>query len=201
MIDLDYAASQLGAVWRMAWNWPGWADSLDRSVDGVFKSFWAIALTAPLTLLDYFSSRRVIAQFPELRETPLLQAPFAIGFTVEFIGFLLSWAAGLVVLVYVARLAGASARAADLIIGYNWLHVYIGALQAAPLALMSIFGARQTAALLAAPATILTIALLWGLLRRTIGAGIARTISILLLLIFVGVAVSLLIDGIARFFL
>ena len=65
MIRLDYAASQIGAVWKMGWNRPGWEETLDRTVDGVFKSFWAIFLAVPFSFLGFYSARRFAERTPE----------------------------------------------------------------------------------------------------------------------------------------
>lgn len=197
MINFDYAASQMAAVWNMAWNRPGWQDALDRSVDGVFRSFWALALAAPFSLLGYFSLRRAALHIPELRETPLLQAPLPFSLTVEIIGYLVNWGAGLAALILFARALGAGARIADVIIGFNWLHVLIAIAQVIPQAVLGFAGRREIAGLLAIPSVVLVVALIWGYIRRSLGASLARSISILLFLILLGVFMSLLIEGIA----
>lgn len=197
MINFDYAASQMAAVWNMAWNRPGWQDALDRSVDGVFKSFWAAAFAAPFPLLGYFSLRRAALNIPELRDTPLFQAPPAFGLTVEIIGYLVNWGAGLAALILLARALGAGARIADVIIGFNWLHVLTAIAQAIPQAVLGFAGQREIAGILSIPSAVLVIALIWGYIRRSLGASLARSLGILLFLILLSVFTALLIEGLA----
>lgn len=201
MINFDYAASQMAAVWNMAWNRPGWQDALDRSVDGVFRSFWAVALAAPFSFLGYFSLRRAAERIPELRETPLLHTPLPFSLSVEIIGYVVSWGAELAALILLARALGAGARIADVIIGFNWLHVLTAIAQAIPWAVLGFAGQREIAGILSIPSAILVIALIWGYIRRSLGASLAQSIGILLFLILLGVFASLLIEGIASLLL
>lgn len=201
MTGIDYAASQTAATWNMAWNRSGWKDQMDRSVDGVFRSFWAIAFAAPFAFARYLLFREIAAETPDFPESPLLQAPFAFGLTAEMIGYAANWAAGLVTLILFARAINAGERAAELIIGFNWLHVLTELIQLPPLAAFSIAGGRQIGALLAVPATALTVFLLYGYIRRALGAPLAQSIAVLLFLGLLVLVLSVLIDGGARIIL
>lgn len=195
MSNLDYAASQLGAVWNMAWNRPGWRSMLDRSVDGVFKSFWAIVYTAPFPILSYVSFHRAIQQIPNIPDTPLLHAPMAVSLLVEFISYIVNWGAGLTALVMLARALGAGGRVADVIIGFNWLHVFTASIQSAPLIVAGLVGMREFAGLLAILSAILVFAFTWGIIRRSFDASGGRTFSVLALLIVIGVLTNLVVEG------
>jgi hypothetical protein len=201
VIGFDYAASQLAGVWRMAWNRDGWRDLLDRSVDGVFRSFWAAMFAAPFSLLGFFLLRRAADRMPDLPEMPLLQAPLLFGLGVEIIEYLANWGAALAVLILFTRSLGAGARISEVIIGFNWLHVFTAAIQSAPLAALELTGSRQLAGTLANASSVLIFALVWGVIRRSMGAPVAQSIGILVFLLLLGLLVSLLIEEAAGFVL
>lgn len=194
MIDLDYAARQLAGVWKMAWNRPNWTTSLDRSVDGVFRSFWALALAAPFAFVEFVSLRRILSRDRENPIPPLIEAPFAYAVVVEAGAYLLGWTAGLIALVMAARSIGASRRAADAIIGFNWIQVLTAAAQAAMLALIGAAGEIEALKAFRLPMAAFVIALIWGVLRRSLGAGVAATIAIFLMIVLVGSIARLLIE-------
>lgn len=194
MIGFEYAASQLAGVWRMAWNRDGWRDMLDRSVDGVFRSFWAAMFAAPFSLLSYFLLRRAIERLPDLPETPLSQAPLLYGLGVETIGYLANWGAALVALILFARALGASARISEIVIGFNWLHVFSAAIQSTPLIAFELTGLRQFAGVIGVAAGVLVFALVWGVIRRGVGAPVAQSIGIVVFLMLLNLLVSLLIE-------
>lgn len=194
MIGFDYAASQLAGVWRMAWNRDGWRDELDRSVDGVFRSLWAAMFAAPFSLLGYILLRRAAERLPNLPETPLLRAPLLFGLSVETIEYFANWGAALVALILFARALGASARISEIIIGFNWLHVFTAAIRSAPLIAFELTGGRQLTGVIAIVSTVLIFALLWGVIRRGVGASVAQSTGIVIFLTLLGLLVSLLIE-------
>lgn len=194
MIGFDYAASQLAGVWRMAWNRDGWRDELDRSVDGVFRSFWAAMFAAPFSLLSYYLLRNAAERLPNLPETPILQAPLLFGLSLEAIEYFVNWGAALVALILFARALGAGARISEIIIGFNWLHVFTAAIQSAPLIAFELTGARQLAGALAIASTVLILVLIWGVIRRGVGAPVAQSVGIVVFLMLLGLLVSLLIE-------
>lgn len=201
MISPDYAASQMTAVWRMVWNRPGWQNTLDRSVDGVFNSFWAIVFAAPFSLLGFLSVRRFAAQAASETEAALAATPFVFSLIVHAVAFLIDWGAGLAVLILAVRALAASARAADVIIGFNWIQVFINIAMSLPFATLGLSGERNVATLLFLPATMFVLAVMWGFLRRSLSARPAAAIALMLLLTLVGVLTNVIVGGIAGLFL
>lgn len=197
MIDFDYAARQLAGVWAMAWNRPEWRDALDRSVDGVFRSFWAFAFAAPLAFAGYFSLRRAAAVIPDFPETPLLQAPFAFTLAAEMTAYAADWAASLTALIFAARAMKIGRRMADLVVGFNWLQVFVAAAQAVPLIAIGLSGSSDVAGLLFIPATVLVVGLFWGYLRRTFDANVGTTIGLIIMLTLIGLLASAIVSGLA----
>jgi hypothetical protein len=185
VISFDYASRQLAGVWRMAWNQPDWTTTIDRSVDGVFRSFWAIAFAAPVALAGSFCVRRAAAHIPELAQSALLTVPLGASVMIEMIAYVAGWFAGLATLIFAVRSIGAAKRVGDVIIGYNWLQVFAAAAQLAPLAILSLTRRSEVAALFALPALVIVIALYWGMLRRSSDGGRAAVLGMFVLLAIV----------------
>lgn len=201
MTGFDYAASQLAGVWGMAWNRDGWRAMLDRSVDGVFKSFWAMVFAAPFSLLGYFLLRQAASRLPGLPDAPLLHAPLAFGLGVEIIGYLVNWVAALVALVMIARALRAGERISEIIIGFNWLHVFIAVIQIAPLAAMGLGGGSGFAGGLAIASTAVIVALFWGYVRRAFGAPVFQSAGLVIFLTLLGLLTNVAVEGAANLFL
>lgn len=195
MIDSDYAVRHLIGVWKMAWNAPDWENYFDRSVDGVFRSFWAAAFTAPIALAGFISIRHAANQIPEFADAAALQTPIGIAVAAEAVAFVAEWSVQLVVLVIAARMAGAGRRVASLIIGFNWMQVYVTLAQATPLAILGIFGSREAAAILSFPMLVFAIAFNWGFLRRGLRTNVGTTIAVFALLSLLGLIVSSLVGA------
>ena len=200
MTDFDYAARQLAGVWKMAWNRPDWRETLDRSVNGVFLSFWAAAFAAPLAFLGYFSMRRAAGRMTDFPETTLMDSPAWYALAAEMVGYATDWAVSLITLLFAARTLKAEKRVGDVVIGFNWLQVFIAASQAAPLALLGLTGSAEFAGLIFIPATVLIIALFWGYLRRSLEAGPGAVIALILLLTLIGIVVNSVVSAAAAGF-
>lgn len=190
MIGLDQAARQIAAAWNLALNRPNWTRDLDRSVDGVFRSFWAFAFAAPLHVIGFYAARRAARALPELAAEPLADAAFAAALPAQMVGFFADWCVSLAALLLIARATGAARRAADIVAGYNWLQVPIAAIQVAPLIAMSLTNQPQLAGLLFVPALAAVVALFWGFLRRTLATDAGSTIGVIILLTLIGLIVQ-----------
>lgn len=199
MTNADYAARQLAGVWKMIWNNPGWEGALDRSIDGVFKSFWALFYATPFAILAFLAIRRAAERTTDFPETPFLEASPMFALAVQAVGYLADWFASLAALVFTARAAGAGRRAADIIVGFNWLQVFIAIAQAAPFAALAVLGGGA-ASILFLPATAFVIALYWGFIRRSTGLGAGPTIGLIIMLTLIGLVVSGLVGAIAALF-
>jgi hypothetical protein len=186
VISADYASRQLSGVWKMAWNRPDWATALDRSVDGVFSSFWAMAFATPIALLGFFSARRAAERLPNLPPSAILETPLTVSVLIELSAYLVDWAVGLAALILCARAMNVANRLGDLIIGYNWLQVFAIVGQTIPLLALSLTGRTEIAAMLYLPALALIIALYVGMLRRGSNAGVGVVIAMFALLAITG---------------
>ncbi len=199
MITLDYAANNLIGAWKMAWGLNSWEERVDHSTDGVFLSFWAIAVAAPLSLLFVSSVRRAARVTPDFPETPVLQAPIALMVASDFIAFVLFIAISLFSLVMIARRLGAYRQISLLIVGFNWSQVFVGAILALPVTVMGITGSKNLAAALFLPAVAFSGAIFWGILRRSLPLNVTMTIAAIVLLMLISVITDSVVNGFALF--
>lgn len=186
MINLQYAASQIEAVWNMARGRPGWTEQLDRSVDGVFQSFAAMIYAAPFLAANAAAARVAARATPALDSEPIFTAPVSAFLLIQIFGSYVDWCATLFFLGLLARAVGASRRAAELIAGFNWLQVPLAGLQSLPAAAILWQGASGFGALLTLPVVVIAIALLWGYLRRALQLEPAWTLPVIILLTLIG---------------
>jgi hypothetical protein len=186
------ALSQLRGVFAMAFNRPGWERALDRSLDGVFGSFWAIAWSAPLLLANFAGMKALFSAAGDGVDDRLLEAPMTFWLGSNFATFLADWAVGLAAILAAARFLGVSKRAGDVVIGYNWLQFLWAAAQAIPIGAGLLAASPSTFSLLMMPAIALSLAVFWGILRRGLGLApglaIALAAASMLLSVIVGAA-------------
>jgi len=192
MISFDHAARQIGGAWKMAFNAEDWKSTLDRGLDDVFASLSALAFASPLVVLASVAGRRAASRIPEFSDSIYVSAPLAALIVSDLATFALDWAASLALLLALARLTGAGRHAADLIVGYNWIQPVIAAAQLPAIALMAAAASRTLGGIVGLPAFALSLALLWGIVRRGLNAAPAPAAAIVVLLIFVGIAADLL---------
>jgi len=201
MISFEYAAVQLVAVWRMAINNPGWRDSLDRSVDGVFRSFFAILFAAPFTIFSYLALQRAAGNLPDIPATPMLEAPLPFFIFWEATAYLLDWAVSLGVIVLVAKAVNAERNVAQTIIAFNWTQVLTAAAQAAPFAAMTLTTNAAIVGTVALPALVFSIFVYWGVLRRGLDVSAGVVIALIGAFAIVGIIVSSIVSQVALLFL
>ena len=206
MIDFDYAARQLAGVWRMAFTrgWEGaadWRNDIDRSVDGVFKSFWAIAFAAPFALLSYVALHRAVKKIPTIEASPLLEAPLGVMLGVEFLSYAIDWGVSIGAIVFMARALDATRKVTDTIITYNWAQVFAVALQSIPIALMGLLGTQAIAGILALPILVIVLVLFWGVFRQAMELKPGMAVAMIFLLTLINIIVNSLVVGTATMLL
>lgn len=196
-MDFDYASRQIVASSMMAFARQGWEERLDRSVDGVFRSFQAILIAAPIALVGHFALRRAAARIPDLQASVLLEAPYAYAVSVELVGYIVDWAASLALLIFAARALGASRRVGDLVVAFNWTQIPIALAQTSWLVLLGWAGSGSITAIAMFPAIAVIIALRWGVIRRGAGANAGAATGLIALLMLTGVISGAIVSGVA----
>ena len=185
-----HALRQMAGVWGMAWNRPHWERQLDRSIDGVFRSFWSIAFAAPLMGVAFLALRAAAKNGAV--EDELVSAPVSVWLGANFAAFAVDWAVGLAALLFAARLLGADKRAGDAVIGYNWAQTIVAAAQALPFGLLGFLGSRTGFSLFFFPALIIAGALSYGVQRRGLGLPVGASIALTIALMLIAALVSAL---------
>ena len=198
MISLDEAARQMGGAAKMALAAPDWRETLDRSMNAVFASFWAVALSAPLALLATATTMRAARRTADLGESVYANAPFAPLAAIDLAAFVADWAVNLAILVLVARFIGAGKKAAELIVGFNWITPMVTAIALPALAIIAATASTQIGGLVALPTLVLQIALIYGVVRRGLDLSLAPSAGIVALLILSSAIVDGLFDAFAR---
>lgn len=190
MILFDTAAGQIAGAWKMAFNAGDWKAALDRSIDGVFGSFSAFLFAAPLVALFTLSARRAAARVPDFPDTLYQSAPLAALLVADLATYALDWGASLALLVMLARASGAGDRAADVIVGYNWIQPVIAATQLPSIALMASTASAAAGGLFGLPAFALTAFLIWGIIRRGLNVAPAQAAAAFVALALVGIVID-----------
>ena len=199
MVDFEYASRNINGVLRMAFGKEDWREYVDRSVDGVFKSFWAIPLTAPFSLLAFVSARRAAENSPDIASSVLTTTPLGVLITAEFVGFFLDWALSIGAIIFIARTLNAGSRIADAIIGFNWTQLIAAAIISIPVFVFGLTNDTNVFSLLYLPAVIVAIVLLWRVMRSCLPLSIGMTIALLATLMLIGIIANATVSTAAIF--
>lgn len=183
---LDGAARQIAGATAMAAGRENWKTSLDRSIDAVFSSFGAFVLSAPFVVLFTWSAKRAATRVPDLTGTLYEIAPLELLIVGDLTVYALDWVASLALLLTIARLTGGAGRAAEIIVGYNWIQPLVAAVQLPPVAIMASTASAGAGGVAGLPSFAITIYLIWGIIRRGLGAKAPAATAILVMLIIVG---------------
>jgi hypothetical protein len=120
---LDYIRSNLAGAWQVMLGRPEGLRQLDISLDGFWRSFGAIVLILPFTMLTLLSLRQSAAT---AEEAP---APFAgSDIALEGVALIVDWIAFPLVFALLARPLGLGANYVPFIITRNWASVIVAAI-------------------------------------------------------------------------
>ncbi len=190
MIDFEYAGRHVRGVWRMAQGDHAWAEDIDSSTDGVFKSFWAIAFAAPFALLVIRAAQRATARADGYGAEIFEQIPALAAFVALMLAFLTSWLASVAALAFIARGLNAQRKAGALIVTFNWSQLIAIAAATVPAVVLALTGNEQIVMLLALPAVFVSVYVLWGVLRRNLPITVGVAIAVMALLAFIDLGVN-----------
>lgn len=179
MISFDYAARHLRGVWRLAAGDENWRAEMDITTDGVFASFWAIALSAPFAILGVLTETNIAKSAPAYQASAYARAPLALILPTELLSSLAAWLLTLAALAFVARRLGATRDAASLIISYNWSQLLAFLTTIAPAIVVTLTGNVQIGAFLFLGVLAFSIYLFWVVLRRNLPIDIGVAIALI----------------------
>ena len=183
-----YIKSHLRGILAMAFDHEGWEDYLDRTVDGVFRSFWVlvpgffIALVTSTILGPAIEEIRV-SQGADAQEPASLS--LIASYIFLFLRYVLDWFLVLGFLVIIARKLRTKISGVDLVIGYNWVQLMITLLAIIPSLVYVVSRSADTAILVMFPVLILTAVLMWGILRRSMHGIDKPLIALVLIGVFI----------------
>lgn len=190
MITLEYAASQLKGVIDITFQEASVESSLDQSVDGVFNSFWAIALAIGPALLLAAAARQAAIELGPAEQTGLIYAPAGLHLIIQVISTGAIWAASLWALVMAARRLNAGRRAAALITGYNWFNLLSLIIACIPALALLLSGNPSIFAALMLPVAVINVFMLWRILRATLETDIGVTFALFFVLLLIEIIIS-----------
>ena len=193
MIDFEYAGRHLRGVWRLVSGDAAWRDDMDFTTEGVFRSFWAVALSAPFALFGFVAAARAVARTPEYPRTIFAKAPLGVLLAAEIATMVLFWAAAIAILAFGAQRLGASRNAAAVIVAFNWSQLLAVIAASAPALVLALTGNAALFAALALPVLAFSVFLLWVVLRRNLPLDVGLAVAMIAALIVVELALNSLV--------
>ncbi len=188
--SVSYALDHVAGAWRMAGGDEGWREQFDRTTNGVFASFYALAYAAPPALLGYVLIYRsaMDGSGPSVDGLAFVSFGQAGFLLAHLLSFVLAWLAGLGVLLATARGLRQEAQVVDAILGFNWGQLIIVGVQSAVMVLI-VFVPPTTATALSLFSILFEAAVLFGVARRAFEQSVALSIGIVLMVMLAFIAV------------
>ncbi len=180
MISSSEIGKSIAAVLAMAQGKEDWAGKLDLSVDGVFRSFWAMVLSLPLMVLVAETGRRL--SLAAGSEDDRLAYPVWLFTLQETLVRLMVWPAMLAILVTIAARSGAGWRVTPLIIAQNYASLLTYIVMGLALGLIVMADAVAYANIAIIVVAAFSIWLDWGILRRPLQLDVTSAALLLILL-------------------
>jgi hypothetical protein len=150
-VDIAYVQRSVDAAARLALRDTQAMESFDLTVDGYFRSFAAMIVALPLYVgLNYGWETIVITYAKAIGDQHTAALSFDVSdFALYTLDYLLSWLAFPVVMVFVLRFLGLTARYSALVIAYNWGTIIVFLLDVPAVALfgLGVISAFQALAL------------------------------------------------------
>ncbi|HEX7777173.1 MAG TPA: hypothetical protein VF449_11675 [Parvibaculum sp.] len=173
----------LTGVWRIVMRDPEARQHFNISLDGFYRSFWALAISVPVVFFSTTSLWRLAREMDPTDDTDF--ASFAV---VQLGGTVFYWALYLAAMVLVARQLKLGAHYTAYVVTFNWGALFTSVLFALPLFLYSlgIAGARGSM-VLTLPALGILAWYRWRIAREVLGAAPSATVAILILDFTLGV--------------
>jgi len=197
MISIDYAARHLRGVWRLAMSDENWRDELDISTDGVFASFWAVALSAPFAIVGVLAEYRIASASPAFQSSLYARAPISVMAPAEILSSLIAWGLAIAALAFAARRLNATRETAALIIAYNWSQLLAYITVMAPAIIIAITGHAEVSALAFLAVLFFSLFLFWIVVRKNLPIDIGMTIMLIVALSAVSFGVFAVVTNLA----
>ncbi|MEM8934882.1 MAG: hypothetical protein AAGC77_00570 [Pseudomonadota bacterium] len=191
MIDFDYAVRHLAGVWAMVRGLDNWRDDIDRSMDGVFKSFWALPMALGPALFILAATARGAAGNPEFSQSVVAHAPPALLLIAGAVALVAYWLASIALIVAFLQRLQATRQVSDTIIAFNWVQLLTLCVEAIPAGLFAITRGPEVFVTLSLVAAIFTLYATWRVLRLAAGVNVSAAIGIIVTLIIVEFVINI----------
>jgi hypothetical protein len=173
VVSLREVSNGMYGAWRLARLDAGAMAWFDRSAHGVWRSFWAMAITYPGFLV-------LLTLRPMPTPDQAWAAPSLRLVLVESIGYVIAWTAFLLIVIEFCRWIRRERECLDFIIAYNWSQVLQTGLWLAVAVLASPL-APVPAAVVHLAAWAALIGYEWFIARVALGAGALVATAVVLL--------------------
>jgi hypothetical protein len=171
-------------AWRLARLDPGGMNAFDLTVDGFWRSFFAMVLVAPAYVLlaaqKYAALAEPVGVFRVL--------------VVESLGYVVGWAAFPIAAILLTRLLGLARLYVPLVVATNWAAVIQIAVFMAAVVLARLLG-EGAGALLMLAVTILLVAYQWFVIRTALDTTGANAFGLLAVDLLLSAIVNVLTDA------
>lgn len=138
-IDRAYIRRSLVGAFRLGMRDPRGLSAFDLTMDGFFRSFYAVLLAAPIYAFTAFGAMRIIQAMPRTAEMDGKEASslliFVLFHVANYVGSAVIF---LIAMVPITRFMGAGQRFATLVIAYNWGTLLVHALFVPPVLLFAL---------------------------------------------------------------
>lgn len=201
MIDFEEAGQRLRGVWRLIAGDEAWREDMDLSTEGVFRSFWAMALSAPFAVLSVLAQSGIARTTPDFASTIYAKAPLPIVLVSELGAALAAWMIAIAALTFAAKRLNAGREAAGLIAAFNWSQLLTYLVSAAPAGLFILTQNIELTAISLIAVFAFSIYVFWVVLRRNLPIDVGPAIAIIVGLSAISIGVYTLITNIAIWFI
>jgi hypothetical protein len=192
MPTLEEIVRSLGGAWELFLDRAGAMRRFDVSVEGFWRSFAAVFLVAPSYVFAVLADSHMVAS-----SDPTAAVETGTGMIVHHgVGLLADWIALPLILALLARPLGISGRYSAFIVARNWCAV-IGAVPFGLIGLLIVGGLvdGELGGILMLAALFLVLRYNYIIARRSLEAGVAFSIGIVVLDFVVSLTLALAIDG------
>ncbi len=199
---MRYVFSHLRGVLAMAFNHEGWQNYFDRTLEGVYRSFWVIIPGILITAIVSFSLSPAIEEYLQSSSTEPVISPVSLPIYAQLIMILirdvLDRIASLWFLYALAKKLPRKIDAINLILGYNWQQFLISLLMLIPVIILELTGNKEMAIVMMTPVLIVSLVLIWGVFKRAMFGIDAPLIALAIIgVIIVGFLVTSSVSAVA----
>lgn len=185
MLSRAEIAHGVSGVWRLMWGDGGGLYTLDRTIEGFWRSFRVAALIAPLhvlCLLIVYAGMQTVASDNMI-------------ILVEALRYVIEWTAFPVVLLEIARIAGWRERYIGAVVAINWFNVPVTIMSTLRLTIGEMASSWLGNAL---GLVLMGFVIYWltRILRQTLALGAGPAIALAVLNLMLSITLELVVNGV-----